>query len=247
MSGSTAKVAIVTGGAQGIGAVFARRFAESGYGVVIADILTDRAQDVAGAIRAAGGTATGVAADVSDEASTRAMAEHALRAYGRIDVLINNAARKSGGPKNLWEIPVEDWDELMAVNVRGVWLAMRAVVPAMRQQGTGSIINMGSSVVLKGMPNFLHYAASKGAVAAMTRCAASELAEYGIRVNAILPGFIRVESSKPHGSEEHDPGRLIKRPQTPEDLVGAALFLASEASSYMTGQALDIDGGLTFI
>lgn len=246
MNASSAPVVIITGAAQGIGAVFARRFADAGYRVVVADILGERVRSVADAISAAGGRATGIEVDVSSEAGTHDMAAHALRAYGRIDALVSNAARKSGGQKKLWEITVEDWDRMMAVNVRGVWLGMRAVVPTMREQGRGSIINIASNVVIEGTANFLHYAASKGAVATMTRCAATELGEFGIRVNAILPGYIRTESSNPHHNEEHNPRRPIKRPQTPDDLVGAALFLASDASSYMTGQLLDIDGGLTF-
>lgn len=242
-----APVVTITGAAQGIGAVFARRFAAAGYRVVVADVQGERARAVAAAIVSEGGEATALGVDVSDEAGSEAMAAHALREYGRIDVLINNAARKSGGRKKLWEISVHEWDALMAVNARGVWLGMRAVLPAMREQGGGSIVNMCSNVVIDGTANFLHYVASKGAVLAMTRAAARELAEFGIRVNAILPGYIATESSRAlRAGGDDDPRRLIKRPQTPDDLVGAALFLASEASGYMTGQLLDVDGGTTF-
>lgn len=247
MNDSVKPVVAVTGAAQGIGATFARAFAAAGYRVVVADLQAERAHDVAASIVTASGDAIAVRVDVADEVSAGEMAARALDVYGRIDVLVNNAARKSGGPKKLWEITVEDWDRLMAVNVRGVWLGIRAVVPAMRSQGGGSIINIGSDVVLEGTAHFLHYAASKGAVATMTRSAATELGEFGIRVNAILPGYIRTESSTPHHNEDHNPRRIIKRPQTPEDLVGAVLFLASDASAYMTGQLVNVDGGLTFV
>jgi NAD(P)-dependent dehydrogenase (short-subunit alcohol dehydrogenase family) len=245
------RVVIVTGGAQGIGRAFARRFVKDGYRVVIADTNHAKALEAVAELEAAGGQASAVATDVSDDASCKAMAKHALDHFGRIDVLINNAALKSLGQKNLWDIEIEDWDRLMAVNAKGVWLGMRAVLPAMQAQGGGSIINMASSMVLAGVAKSLHYSASKGAVIAITRSAARELGEFNIRVNCILAGYIPTESwqnpDDPVEIEARRKARIIKRPQVPEDLVGAALFLASPEAAYFTGQSMNLDGGRTHL
>lgn len=246
-------VVLVTGGAQGIGRAYAMRFATEGYRVVIADTNIEKALEVAGAIQAGRGEATAVRADVSLEADCQVMTQHAVTTFGRIDVLINNAALKGlwNGRKKFWEIEVADWNRVMSVNVTGVWLAMRAVLPAMRAQGSGSIINMASSALLSGSADFLHYLASKGAVVAMTRSAARELGEFNIRVNCIMAGFIPTDSFHPNEDasqlEKRNQARSIKRPETAEDLVGAAVFLASADSEYMTGQALNIDGGQTHL
>lgn len=247
------RVVIVTGGAQGIGRAFARRFSLDGYAVVIADIDLEKAQQTVAELTATGGTATAVHADVSAEADCLAMVEHAVDRFVRVDVLINNAALKGldGGRKKLWEIDPADWDRLMAVNVRGVWLATRAVLPTMRAQGGGAIVNMASTVVLNGSTNFLHYVASKGAVQALTRSAARELGEFNIRVNCILSGYIATESwqssADPVRSMARNQARIIKRDQVPEDLVGAAAFLASADARYMSGQSINIDGGQTHL
>lgn len=247
------RVVIVTGGAQGIGRAFARRFSLDGYAVVIADVNLKKAQATVAELTAIGGVATAIRSDVSEEGDCVAMAEHAIAQFARIDVLINNAALKGldGGRKKLWEIDLIDWDRLMAVNVRGVWLATRAVLPAMRMQGGGSIINMASTVILNGSTNFLHYAASKGAVLALTRSAARELGEFNIRVNCILSGYIPTESwqspADPLKNMARNQARIIKREQVPEDLVGAAAFLASPDSSYLSGQSINIDGGQTHL
>jgi 3-oxoacyl-[acyl-carrier protein] reductase len=181
------------------------------------------------------------------------MAEHALAQFGRIDGLINNAALKGldKGRKKLWEIDPDDWDRLMAVNVRGVWLATRAVLPAMQAQGGGSIVNMASTVLLLGSTNFLHYACSKGAVLGFTRSAARELGEFNIRVNCILSGYIPTDSWQNPADSVNNAvraqARIIQRAEVAEDLVGAAVFLASADSSYMSGQSINIDGGQTHL
>jgi 3-oxoacyl-[acyl-carrier protein] reductase len=247
------RVVVITGGGHGIGRAYARRFAAESYDVVVADIDFDRAVDAVTELEADGGSASAVRADVSDEADCGGMAAHALERFGRIDVLINNAGLKglSPGGRNMWEIDTAEWDRLMAVNVRGVWLATRAVLPAMRAQGGGSIINMASSVLLGGSTGFIHYAASKGAVLGFTRSAARELGEYNIRVNCIMAGYIPTEpwqlAVDPAVNEARRRGRIIKRDQVAEDLCGAAVFLASPESGYMSGQSVNIDGGRTHL
>jgi 3-oxoacyl-[acyl-carrier protein] reductase len=153
--------------------------------------------------------------------------------------------------KPFWELSVNEWDRLMAVNVRGTWLTMKAVVPPMREAGGGSIINISSTVVAGGRPNYLHYVASKAAVIGMTRSAARELGDFGIRVNCIMPGTIQTEVPRETVSPERRAALIasqsIKRAATPDDLVGVASFLASSDSQYMTGQTLDVDGGNTFL
>jgi 3-oxoacyl-[acyl-carrier protein] reductase len=246
------RVAIVTGAAQGIGRAFALRFARDGFCVAIADTNREQADAVAAEIAASGGEAIAVATDVADEAACCAMAAAAEAAFGRIDVLVNNAALWSRLiRKPFWEIDVAEWDRVMAVNVRGVWLAMKAVVPAMRAQGGGSIINLSSNTFLGGRPGFLHYVGSKGAVIGMTRSAARELGPFNIRVNCILPGrtTTEVESIEPDPARAHAvvASQAIGRPETPDDLVGTAAFLASGDSRFMTGQSLTVDGGSLFL
>jgi 3-oxoacyl-[acyl-carrier protein] reductase len=240
------RVAIVTGAAQGIGRAYALRFARDGLRVVVADLNLAKARDVAGEIGAGNAIAVGV--DVSDEASTVEMASAALDSFGRIDVLVNNAAVFSTiRLKPFWEISPAEWDQVMAVNVRGTWLAMKAVIPAMRERGEGSIINISSSV----RPNYLHYVTSKAGIIGMTRSAARELGDFGIRVNCIMPGTIQTEIPRETVSPERRAALIasqsIKRAATTDDLVGVAAFLASADARYMTGQTLDVDGGNTFL
>ncbi len=245
--------AIVTGAAQGIGRAFARAFAAAGYAVVIADLDALKGAAVVREIEATGGSAVFIETDVSDAAACRRLAERARAQFERIDVLVNNAAVRAAERRRFWEIDEGLWDRMMAVNVKGVWLAMSAVVPAMREQRGGCIINMSSAAYLAGAPNFLHYTASKAAVVGMTRSAARELGEFGIRVNAILPGSVTTEIAKPATSlaakdaAARNGGRIVQRDETPADLVGVALFLASEAASYITGQSLNVDGGQSFL
>jgi 3-oxoacyl-[acyl-carrier protein] reductase len=244
-------VAIVTGAARGIGRAIALRLARDGFRIVIADLNLAPAERVRDEIIAAGSEAIAVRTDVSDEASGAACAARALESYGRIDVLVNDAAIFADLVRRpFWEIDVAEWDRLFAVNVRGMWLMMKAVFPAMREQNSGSIINLSSNTFLSGVPGFAHYVASKGAVVGLTRSAARELGEMNIRVNCIMPGLTRTEVER----AVDEPGRYdqllrsqsIKRVSVPDDIVGTVAFLASDDSSFMSGQALAIDGGNTF-
>jgi NAD(P)-dependent dehydrogenase (short-subunit alcohol dehydrogenase family) len=243
----TDRCAIVTGAGQGIGLAIAARLAADGASVVVADIAR---YDVAAAqLARSGARALGIRADVASEADTASMAEEAIKAFGRIDILVNCAAMFATvrlGPFE--EIPVGEWKRLLEVNVLGVALCCRAVTPQMRKQKSGRIINLASGAPLKGVPYFLHYIASKGAVIAMTRGLARELGRDGITVNAIAPGLTVSDgtASRPEHLRNHAESirsRAIQREERPEDLVGAASFLASDDSAFVTGQTLAVDGG----
>ncbi len=238
------RVVIVTGGGLGIGQSYCHGFAEAGAHVVVADIDEGAAKRIA---REVGGLAVRV--DVSDETSTKAMAKAAHERYGRIDILVNNAGLFTAIlPMKPWtEISVEEWDRVMAVNVRGYLLCARAVFPHMKEKGWGRIVNIGSNTALIGVPGFLHYVTSKGAIIGMTRALAREIGESSITVNAVTPGLVSTEGVKEHYSEEMLESRItarsIKRQQMPEDLVGAVMFLSSDNSGFITGQVLNVDGG----
>jgi 3-oxoacyl-[acyl-carrier protein] reductase len=244
-------VVIVTGAAQGLGRAYARRFASDGWRVVIADINGNKADGVRDEIVAAGGTAIAVTTDVSDEASCRAMAAAALGAYDRIDALVNNAAITDFERKPFWDIDVAEWDRILGVNTRGVWLAMKAVVPSMRVQRGGSVVNIASNTFLSGRAGLTHYIASKGAVIGITRAAARELGEDNIRVNCVLPGATPTEVPRfdlpPERVQVLLGGQAINRMEEPDDLVGVVAFLASEGARFMTGQSLVVDGGFSFL
>ena len=238
------KVAIVTGGARNIGAVYARALAAEGARVVIADVLDGTA--AATDINEAGGEAVAVEVDVSREDDTLRMAETAVNAFGRIDILVNNAAiYLSIHRRPFHEISAEEWDRVTAVNIKGVFLCAKAVLPAMRERGGGRIINISSNTVMAGTPNFLHYVASKAALIGMTRSMARELGGHGINVNAIAPGLVEHEGQTVPAeiSASRVEARSIKRPQVPRDLTGAVLYLASPDSDFVTGQTLVVDGG----
>ena len=238
------KVAIVTGGARNIGAVYAAALAAEGARVVVADVLDGA--DTARSIREAGGQAVAVEADVSREDDTLRMAQTAMDAFGRIDVLVNNAAiYLSINRRPFYEISAEEWDRVTAVNIKGVFLCAKAVLPHMKDQGGGRIVNISSNTVMAGTPNFLHYVASKAALIGMTRSMARELGEYGINVNAIAPGLVEHEGQTvpPEISASRVDARSIKRRQVPQDLTGAVLYLASSDSDFVTGQTLVVDGG----
>lgn len=248
---SASPVVIVTGAARGIGRAFALRFARDGYRVTIADVNGDGVEAVRREIAGAGGEGLALRIDVSSEADCARMVAETIRAFGRIDVLINDAALFADlYRKPFWEISVEEWDAVMSVNARGTWLAMKAVVPPMREQRSGCIINMSSNTVLLGRPGFLHYVASKGAIIAITRSAARELGDFNIRVNCILPGLtdtgVERKSDDPARRAELAKEQIIKRPEVPDDLVGVAAFLASQDARFMTGQAMTVDGGNAF-
>ena len=238
------KVAIVTGGARNIGAVYARTLAAEGTRVVIADVLDGA--ETARSIQEAGGQAVAVRVDVSSEDDTLRMAREAVDAFGAIDILVNNAAiYVSIHRRPFYEISTEEWDRVTAVNIKGVFLCAKAVLPAMREQGGGKIINVSSNTVMAGTPNFLHYVASKAALIGMTRSMARELGGFGVNVNAIAPGLVEHEGQTvpPEISASRIEARSVKRQQVPQDLTGAVLYLASSDSDFVTGQTLVIDGG----
>jgi 3-oxoacyl-[acyl-carrier protein] reductase len=242
------RIVIVTGGGKGIGKVYAQEFAKAGARVVAADIDEAAAKGVAEALSAQGLSALGLGTDISSEDSTQAMARAALDRFGTIDVLINNASLMSVLPRRSWlEIPVEEWDRVMHVNLRGIFLCCRAVHPAMKAQKRGKIVNISSSRFWEGTPNRLHYTTSKAGVIGLTRALAREVAADGITVNAITPGNTlsetQVGSSSGNYLATRLEGRAIQRNQYPEDLVGAVMFLSSPASDFMTGQTVNVDGG----
>jgi len=240
-------VAIVTGGARHIGAAYCRRLAEEGAAVVIADIL-DGAR-VAEDIRSKGGRALPLRVDVSNEEDTNRMALETAKAFGRIDILVNNAAIFINIQRHsFYEITAEEWDRVSAVNVKGPFLCAKAVFPMMKEQRSGKIINISSSTAYWGTPSFLHYVASKAALIGMTRSLAREVGEFGICVNAVAPGLVEHEGqTAPRALTELQlKARSIKRLQTPEDLLGTLVFLASSDSDFMTGQTIVVDGGSVF-
>jgi NAD(P)-dependent dehydrogenase (short-subunit alcohol dehydrogenase family) len=235
------KVAIVTGGATGIGRAIAARLAQDGASVVVADVQ-----------KAANG-ALNLQVDVSREEQVNRMAADTMDALGRIDILVNNAAIFSTLELQAFEnIAVDEFRRVMEVNIMGVWLCCRACAPHMRKGGYGRIVNLASGAPLKGVPLFLHYIASKGAVIAMTRGLARELGRDGITVNSLAPGFtlsenVAKQAAHVQQGERTRMTRAIQRDEKPEDLVGTVSFLASEDAAFMTGQTLVVDGGSAMI
>jgi 3-oxoacyl-[acyl-carrier protein] reductase len=250
--GLAGKVAIITGAGQGIGRAYARRFTDEGSSVVIAELNAETGTAVADEIRRAGGKAVFVRSDVTDEASCQSMAKAALDSFGRIDVLVNNAAIFATiQMKPFWELTQAEWDPLMAVNLKGPWLASKAVFPAMRSQGGGAIINISSAAYLLGRPNYVHYVASKAGILGLTRSMAREVGPFNIRVNAITPGPTYTEVPRatvtPEQKQAMINAQCIKRPEVPEDLVGIVAFLASDDAAFITGQTFNVEGGLTHL
>jgi 3-oxoacyl-[acyl-carrier protein] reductase len=242
------RTVIVTGGGKGIGKVYVEEFAKAGAGVVAADIDGAAAKSVAEKLSAQGLQVAGLATDIASEESTKAMAQAAIERFAGIDVLINNASLMSVLPRRSWlEIPVEEWDRVMAVNLRGMFLSCRAVFPVMQARQRGKIVNISSSRVWEGTPNRLHYTTSKAGVIGLTRALAREVAEFGITVNAVTPGMTQsetqVQSSSANYLATRVAGRAIERVQVPADLVGAVMFLSTAASDFMTGQTINVDGG----
>jgi NAD(P)-dependent dehydrogenase (short-subunit alcohol dehydrogenase family) len=244
------RVVIITGAGQGIGRAFAKAFAMAGARAVIAERNATTAAAVAAEIMRADGQALAVQTDIADPASVNEMIEVVEDEYGRIDVLINNAAIFSTLQMRPFEqIPLEEWEQVLRVNVTGAFLCARAVLPAMRKAKWGRIINMASGAVSLGRPGYLHYIASKSALVGMSRSMARELGAYNITVNAILPGatFTEIERQTVTAAQKERiiAMQCIPRAETPEDLIGTALFLASEASAFITGQIVNADGGAT--
>jgi NAD(P)-dependent dehydrogenase (short-subunit alcohol dehydrogenase family) len=244
------KVVIVTGAAGGLGRAFAQGFASAGASLVVADIDMAGVDETAALISATGAKAVAVKVDVTSKESTDALAQAALDAFGRIDVLINNAAIYATlTRKPFTEIDPAEWDRVMNVNVKGAWLCSASVYPKMSHPG-GRIVNIASATVFSGSPLWMHYVASKAAVIGMTRVMAREVGGDGVTVNAIAPGFTLTEASLSliQDAETYGVDRgAIKRSSQPDDIVGTALFLASDNASYITGQTLVVDGGKQFI
>jgi NAD(P)-dependent dehydrogenase (short-subunit alcohol dehydrogenase family) len=248
------RVAIVTGGARGIGRAYARGLAAAGAAVLVADLLEDEGRATAAEIAGYGGRAEYCRVDVADIESTAAMAAAAGAAFGGTDILVNNAAMFAsleGGA--FTDIPVERWDRTMAVNVRGPWLCIRAVVPSMRARGGGAIVNQ-ASIAAFGLPGLLDYGTSKAALIGLTKNVAGELGRDGIRVNAIAPGGVATEAAASFiggdlglMDERAKVNQLIGRAITPDDMVGTLLYLVSDASAFVTGQTVVVDGGRFFL
>jgi 3-oxoacyl-[acyl-carrier protein] reductase len=242
------KVAIVTGGGRGIGSRYCQGLAREGARVMVADINEAGARQVASETRGAS-----IRVDVSDAASVDAMVSTTVSTFGRVDILINNAAvftELIQPRKRFDEIPVEEWDRVMAVNVRGTWLCAKAVAPHFRRQRSGVIINISSGTILNGTEGFAHYVTSKAAVWGMARVLARELGEYGVRVNSITPGLTSSEMVQEvypaEWLEARAQGRVFRREEQPEDLVGTVIFLCSDLSAFTTGQTFNVDGGANF-
>jgi NAD(P)-dependent dehydrogenase (short-subunit alcohol dehydrogenase family) len=245
------KVAIITGGARGLGKAYALCLAEEGARIIVADIIDG--VGVKDEIVEKGGEAIVLSTDVSDEESVKEMARKTIEGFGRIDILINNAALVAGIVKKpFYEISAQEWDEVMRVNLKGTFLCCKAVYPQMKKQGKGKIINVSSGTFFTGDPYFIHYVASKGGIIAFTRALAREVGDDGICVNTIAPGLtisgtVRGNPRYPEGFlEKAASGRCLKRDELPEDLTGAIVFLASDDSDFITGQTLVVDGGLVF-
>ena len=245
------RVAVVTGGAHGIGAAYCEGLAREGAHVVVADLDGSAARGVADRLSQDGPEALAVEADVADEGAVRRMVATVDERFGRADVLINNAAMFSRVPMSrvgIDDLTVDEWDRIMTINLRSVFLCCREVLPVMRRRGSGSIINISSGTVFNGPPTRIHYVTTKAGVVGFTRVLAREVGPAGIRVNAIAPGSTLSEEDP---SEEvvrmregpvHE--RALARIERPADLVGTALFLASDDSGFMTGQTLIVDGGV---
>jgi NAD(P)-dependent dehydrogenase (short-subunit alcohol dehydrogenase family) len=232
------KVAIVTGGSQGIGAAIAVGLESEGAEVVIADLEPPEG---------------GIRADVSSEGDVSGMVGEALERNGRIDILVNNAGLYASLEMRAFtEIPFEEWNRVMEVNVASMFLTCRAVVPVMREQGGGKIVNISSGTPFRGVPFLLHYVTSKGAIVALTRALAKELGKDSIHVNCVAPGFTMSDGVKSHPEvieklrDVSIASRTLQRDQVPEDVVGAVVFLCTPAADFITGQTMVIDGGQYF-
>lgn len=249
------RVVIITGGAQGIGRVYSLGMADEGAQLVVADVNVEAAEATVRDIRAKGRKALALKTDVSNPESTQEMAGRTVENFGRIDVLVNNAAifgkiKISRVP--FYEIDLDEWDRVFAVNLKGTLLCCRAVFPQMKTQGGGKIVNIASAGFFSGNPNYVHYVASKAGIIGLTRAMAREVGDYNINVNCIAPGATLAEDPSDRDAWEARvkrfneillPKRCLKRIQYPEDLVGTVIFLASSDSNLITGQTIVVDGG----
>ena len=238
------KVAIVTGAGRGLGQMFSIALAKEGAKIVATDVIN--LENTVKEIEALGSMAKGLQADVTNEAETVKLAEDTVKAFGRIDILVNCAAIYYGlRRKPFYEIDPKEWDKVMTVNVKGTWLCVRAVFPYMKQQRKGKIVNLSSETFFTGSHGFVHYVTSKGGVIGLTRALAVELGPYHININALAPGFTDTEASRTIADvTKYDVSRTpLTRLEQPHDLIGAAIFFASDESDFITGQTLLVDGG----
>ncbi len=244
------KVAIITGAGHGIGKAYARRFAEEGAHVVIADIDHEAAQAVASDLMDGGYSAWSRTTDVRNFPDLENLMRETLDRFGHIDILLNNAAIYV--TEKLWKGPVEDlaldeWDRVLEVNLKGVFLCSKAVIPIMKRQKSGKIVNVASGTFFSGSGNMPHYTTAKGGVVALTRVMARQLGEWGINVNCLTPGSTMSEETVTEDvrkrRQDSVDKRCFKRVETPADIVGTALFLASSDSDFVTGQLLAVEGG----
>ena len=250
MARLTGKTAIVTGGARGIGKHYAQALAAEGARVMIADIADGSALAAEIVERHGADAADSAICDVSDEAAVKALVKRTLERFGRIDVLVNNAALYATlTPREFTQWDTELWDRVMAVNVRGPYLMVRHVAPHMMAQRSGKIVNIASGAAYKGVPRMLPYVTSKGAMLAFTRALSRELGDYGIAVNSLSPGYILSDTgleNSAHVEDERVPvrnSRAFKRDAYPQDLLGTLVYLASSDSDFVTGQSIVVDGG----
>lgn len=239
---------VVTGAAQGIGAAYARRLVAEGATVVLADRNAEGAAALAATLDGPG-KAVAHPLDVADRTSSRALAERVGEDHGRVDGLVNNAAVFSTiTMKPFWEITDDEWDAVLAVNLRGPWLLVSELLPLLRRSDSASVVNIGSDAVALGRPGYLHYVAGKGGVHGMTWSMARELGEFGIRVNTLSPGPVYTEVPRetvtPAQKEAMLAAQCLRRAAEPDDMIGTAMFLLSDDAGYLTGQTISVNGGL---
>jgi 3-oxoacyl-[acyl-carrier protein] reductase len=244
------RVAIVTGGGHGIGKAYAARLAAEGAKLVIAELDEKAGEGVAAELIASGGEALAVRTDVADRSSAENMAAAAIERFGRIDVLVNNAAIFATIPMSrspFDQISIDEWDRMMQVNLKGTWLASCAVIPHMRARGYGKIINVSSSTAIKGSPSRIHYVTSKAGILGFTKTLANEVGKDNICVNCVAPGSTLSEENPDEGilkmRQQAATVRALQRVQSPDDLTGAIVFFACADSDFITGQTLVVDGG----
>ncbi|MBP1153759.1 MULTISPECIES: 3-oxoacyl-ACP reductase family protein [unclassified Paenibacillus] len=242
------RVAVITGSGQGLGKAYAKTLAEHGAKVVIAEINAEKAESVAQELRDQHLEAISVQVDVSNEESTKRMADEVIKQWGKVDILINNAAYFSTiQMKPFEEISIEEWDRAMAINLRGAFLSCRAIVPHMKQRRSGTIVNVTSATVLEGRPYYLHYVTSKAGIIGFTRALAREIGEFGINVNTLSPGLTLTDVPRTTINDAAIKGAIsrqsIRRSGVSEDMSGVILFLVSDQAKFVSGQMLNVDGG----